>query len=125
MTSEAFDLLADAIARRVADRLAHDVRPRLVTAQELAVYLDVSPDWVYGNADLLRARRLGTGPRAPLRFSIADADRALLPPEPEPEPTTPSNSGGRRKSPAPTVPLLPIRGKPAHAQRQTTRPGKG
>ena len=49
----------------------------LVDAQTLAAYLGVSVGYVYEHADLLQARRLGTGPKARLRFSIPDVDAAL------------------------------------------------
>lgn len=50
----------------------------LVDVRTVAEYLGVSPAYVYEHAEELRARRLGEGPRARLRFSIADVDAALL-----------------------------------------------
>ncbi len=49
----------------------------LVTAAEVAAYLAVERGWVYENAELLGARRLGAGPRARLRFSLAEVDGRL------------------------------------------------
>lgn len=49
----------------------------LVDVKTVAAYLGVSVDYVYGHAAELRARRLGTGPKARLRFSLADVDDAL------------------------------------------------
>src|SRR5207245_1915960 len=49
----------------------------LVDVQAVAEYLAVSRGWVYEHAELLRARRLGTGPKARLRFSLEDVDAAL------------------------------------------------
>jgi hypothetical protein len=60
----------DPIAR--AREAAH-----LVDAQSVAEYLAVERNWVYEHATLLRARRLGTGPKARLRFSLEDIDAAL------------------------------------------------
>lgn len=39
----------------------------------------MSRDWVYENAARLEARRLGTGPRARLRFDLARVTTALAP----------------------------------------------
>ena len=50
---------------------------RLVDAQTLAAYLDVSVAFVYEHAAELGARRLGSGPKARLRFSVAEVDRRL------------------------------------------------
>ena len=49
----------------------------LVDADAVARYLAVDRSWVYANADLLQARRLGTGPKARLRFSLEVVDRVL------------------------------------------------
>jgi hypothetical protein len=60
----------EAIANRVADKL----RPRaagLVGVQEVARVLGMSRGWVYRNAELLGARRLGDGRKPPLRFDLA------------------------------------------------------
>jgi hypothetical protein len=92
-------------------------RDGLVDVGTVASYLSVSPDWIYEHADELRVRRLGTGPRPRLRFSLADVDEAL---------TAPTCSAGRgsgeleasvdaprrRRRPAAMgseAPLLPIR----------------
>ena len=67
---------------RLRDRAGDGHKPdadfRLVTARELAEYLGVSPAYVYAHSHELGARRLGSGPKARLRFSIADVDAALL-----------------------------------------------
>jgi hypothetical protein len=62
----------DAVARRVIEllreeQLPHDV-PRLLTAAQVAKRFGVSTDWVYANASALGAIRMGSGPRARLRF---------------------------------------------------------
>src|SRR5262245_8249957 len=58
-----------------------DIPPRmreaLVDAQAVADYLAVDRDWVYTHAAELGARRLGAGPRARLRFSLAEVDALL------------------------------------------------
>ena len=87
----------------------------LVTAKELAAYLAVDVAFVYEHADELRARRLGTGPKARLRFSIPDVDAALMSPcsegrksEPEPRSTSCKLSTPTNLCPS-GAPLLPIR----------------
>jgi hypothetical protein len=49
----------------------------LVDAETVARYLDVERDWVYQHAVELGARRLGTGPKARLRFSLPELDERL------------------------------------------------
>ncbi|MGI8803268.1 MAG: hypothetical protein ACR2KV_14075 [Solirubrobacteraceae bacterium] len=65
------DLLADLIAERVAARLAIPAAPttRLVDAHEVARRFGVSRSWAYDNAGQLGAIRLGSGPKARLRFN--------------------------------------------------------
>lgn len=48
------------------------------TADELAARYGVSRDWVYTHADELGATRLGTGPRARMRFAVATADLWMM-----------------------------------------------
>src|SRR5690242_13253040 len=50
---------------------------RLLTPAEVAGYLAVDRSYVYEHADELGARRLGTGPKARLRFALEDVDRAI------------------------------------------------
>jgi hypothetical protein len=89
----------------------------LVDAAAVAEYLSCERSWVYEHTDELGARRLGSGPRARLRFSLAEVDERL------------SACSGSRESeavdPAPAAaprprrrwamgtngPLLPIRGR--------------
>ncbi len=89
----------------------------LVDAAAVAKHLSVERGWVYEHAGELGAIRLGSGPRARLRFSLQDVDAAL----------TACSSGGR-SNPADAAPaqrsrpsrsratgtkvvLLPIRGR--------------
>ena len=76
----------------------------LVDVREVACYLGVKPSYVYAHADELGARRLGSGPRARLRFSLAEIDERLS-----------ACSDSRRSEslkPAPTKGLRPRRGSP-------------
>ena len=91
----------------------------LVTVAEVARYLNVSSDWIYSNADLLGARRLGSGPRARLRFSLAEIDERLTRPcsahreSDEAQTREPAANRRRRRRAGlgTTAPLLPIRGR--------------
>src|SRR5687767_13469893 len=62
--------LVDFIAKRVlqllGDRNGDEIQ--LLTVAQVARRFQVHPSWVYANARRLGALRLGTGPKAPLRF---------------------------------------------------------
>ena len=126
MTSAAASPTVEALAQRVADLLgprleAHLAElleqqarpPGLVDAAELARILSVTRSFVYENAELLGAYRLGeTGDdRKPrLRFDIERARAALAGRD---KPTlAPTRTAARpRHAASPTTaPLLPIRG---------------
>ncbi len=91
--------LVDVIAKRVlellGDRDGDEVQ--LLTVAQVARRFQVHPSWVYANARRLGALRLGTGPKAPLRF---DPRRVALAVE------DPPLSGGRpaASTPAPETP---------------------
>jgi hypothetical protein len=91
-------------------------REPLVDVATVAEYLDVDRSWVYANAERLGARRLGAGPRARLRFSLAEVDERLSTcsasresdaAHPAPAAASPST---RRRPMGTNVELLPIRG---------------
>jgi hypothetical protein len=105
------------LAELIAERAQPSTRPRLVDAADLARQLSVERSWVYEHANELGAVRLGTGPKAPLRF---DPDRALAAlascsadrrsthaQDPVAEP---NRVHRRRRSLGTSVDLLPIRG---------------
>jgi hypothetical protein len=80
--SDAWDAdFVDAVARRVvellrAEGVASLEGPRLLTVAAVSAEFGVSTDWLYANARSLGAIRLGSGPRARLRFDRATiADR--------------------------------------------------
>lgn len=62
----------EALARRVVELLRTEAREnsgrRLVDASTLAAELGVERSWVYEHANELHPIRLGTGPKARLRF---------------------------------------------------------
>jgi hypothetical protein len=89
----------------------------LVDACAVAEHLGVSRAFVYEHADELGARRLGNGPRARLRFSLAEVDERLsacttgrrseTPDSPQEAALRPR----RRRASGTNVELLPIRGR--------------
>lgn len=85
---------------------------------DVAVHLGVERSWVYEHAEELGARRLGTGPKARLRFSLEAIERAVScsagrGTNAEPAPGLGSTAPNRRRRRAASsggVELLPIRG---------------
>lgn len=91
-------------------------REPLVAPAVVAARLGVSRDFVYRHADELGAIRLGSGPKAHLRFDLADAERRLASctagresAAGDPAVHAPSRPRRRRAS-GTRVELLPIRG---------------
>jgi hypothetical protein len=90
LTASDVDAIADAIAQKIGEIVG--ARPTtfgLVDARELAEELGVSIDYVYAHAAELGAMRLGSGPKARIRFDL-DRARQIL----EAQPRGP---GGRRR----------------------------
>ena len=109
-TAGLHDALVEAIAERVAAKLASPPITGLVTARVLAERLSVSVDFVYAHADQLGVVRLGNGPKARLRFDLERAEAQSA------EAARRVNGGAtrrtrRRREPAlpPGVPLIPGR----------------
>lgn len=75
MTLDSEDV--EAIARRVAELLTPS-EVGLTDARGLAEQLGVTREWVYANATRLGGVRLGTGPKARLRFDVKRAKEAVL-----------------------------------------------
>jgi hypothetical protein len=79
----------EAVARRVVELLREEGEigregPRLLTVAQVAEEFGVSSDWLYANAARLGAIRLGSGPRARLRFdraTIGDRFASLATPQ--------------------------------------------
>jgi hypothetical protein len=107
------------LADLVADRIrggggAHEVA--LVDVATVAGYLGVDADWVYAHASELGARRLGTGARPRLRFSLTEVDERLTTCPTGRESKSPASGAVERKahlrrrtSSGSGVELLPIR----------------
>jgi len=78
LTEDDVEAIADATVRRLAPLVAHiPATFALVDARELAVELGVSTDYVYAHAQELGAMRLGSGPKARIRFDLDRARHAL------------------------------------------------
>jgi hypothetical protein len=76
MTLDADDI--EAIAERVAEKLRGEGLGRYGDAQAVSARFGVSVDYVYAHATRLGAIRLGEGPKARLRFDLADVERRLM-----------------------------------------------
>jgi|tagenome__1003787_1003787.scaffolds.fasta_scaffold20520901_1 hypothetical protein len=72
---EASDI--EAIADRVAEKLRGDGLGRFGDAHAVCSRFGVSVDYVYAHARELGAIRLGEGPKARLRFDLADVERPV------------------------------------------------
>jgi hypothetical protein len=76
-------LLADADLRRLAQFIARELQalqgaqPPLLSAAEVARRYRLSRGWVYKHANELGGQRMGTGPKARLRFRVAEVERRL------------------------------------------------
>src|SRR4051812_14056174 len=73
MTLDAEDI--EAIARRVAEFVGP--AGGLVDAKSVAAALQVERDWVYAHARELGVMRLGGGPKARLRFDLAEVRQRM------------------------------------------------
>lgn len=78
LTAGDVEAIAEATARKVAEIVsAPSTTFGLVDARELAEELGVSIDYVYAHASELGGMRLGSGPKARIRFALDDARGAL------------------------------------------------
>lgn len=108
LSSEAIEQIAERVAQLLEER-SGVLRAGLVDAGELARQLGVTRAWVYQHAGELGAVRIGSGPRARLRFDVQGAKEALgagawL--RPGPQRTTKTRLPG--SAAARSAPLLPI-----------------
>lgn len=106
MTLDADDI--EAIAERVAEKLRAQGLGRYGDAQAVCARFGVSVDYVYAHADRLGAIRLGGGPKARLRFDLAEVERRLLGNDREPEPAQMPRRGRRRKQRDRSIELIPF-----------------
>jgi hypothetical protein len=114
LSPEARELLAERVAELVAARVT--AGPPLVDAEVLARFLKVERSYVYEHANELSAVRLGEGPRARLRFDVAEAKRRLTcamsrgSEGPASRVVEPIRRRRRSRRAGTSSPLLPIRG---------------
>jgi hypothetical protein len=95
------------LAQQIAERAAHILAVRLekkpeglVDARRLAEILDVRPAWVREHAADLCAIRLGSGPKAPLRFDVERVFELLAV-----DGAKPADDGGEKSSHPPQRPI--------------------
>jgi hypothetical protein len=103
----------EAIAQRVAELLSPAKTGEMVSAAEIAKRFGVSRDWVYEHADELGVIRMGSGPRAHLRFDlekVAEGLDARKAPPVRPEGRTAGSNGRKRRRSTRETGLLEIRG---------------
>jgi hypothetical protein len=111
----------EALAVRVAELLEQRGARRptggLVDAAELARRLGTDRSWVYSHAAELGAIRLGSGPKARLRFDpeVAVLQARLGDQDDEPKPKGKSGQRRRHAGSPRKVELLPINGGGSHA----------
>lgn len=103
----------DAVARRVVELLQEEGQvggqvPRLLTAAQVAEEFGVSLDWLYANASRLGAIRMGTGPRARLRFDRRTIEDRLATLAAQRRPRSGVRGRGHRRNVADDPGLLPI-----------------
>ena len=78
LTASDVEAIVEAIVRKVVEIVdARSTTFGLVDARELAEELGVSIDYVYAHATELGAMRLGSGPKARIRFDLDEARQAL------------------------------------------------
>src|SRR5580704_19759070 len=117
LTPEAIEQIAQRVAQllrheRLHTEQAQEAPTGLMDAGQLARQLGLTRAWVYQHAAELGAIRVGTGPRARLRFDPNTVAAALnsQPRQPSSAGRTPSTPRLRPSaSPTTTVPLLPVR----------------
>jgi hypothetical protein len=106
------DLIAERVLQLLGDRNGDEIQ--LLTVAQVARRFQVHPSWVYANARRLGALRLGTGPKAPLRFdprrvalAVEDSPTSDVPPVED----TPAREAAKARGAAPARRkrgLLPI-----------------
>jgi hypothetical protein len=105
--------LAELVAVKVSALPFHE--EQLVGVSTVARYLGVDPAWVYAHADELGARRLGSGARPRLRFSLQEVSASLTQRSPVTNPKLgaealrPRSRYKRQSRTESDVDLLPIR----------------
>jgi len=126
LSAETIEQIALRVARLLEEREPqHAPIEGLVDAGELARLLGVTRAWVYQHAQELGAVRIGSGPRARLRFDVEGAREALDRGTrvPRHESRSPSSFA---PNPAPLLPVTPrrVRGLAARVRRRRRTGGR-
>jgi hypothetical protein len=108
------------LARLIAAELAalRDGSIRLLTAAEIADRYGLTRAWVYRHARELGGQRMGTGPKAPIRFDPVEVRSCLD--DLQAERTRPATSARRLASTG--VDLLPISPRRARRRQRPIEP---
>jgi hypothetical protein len=106
MTLDADDI--EAIAERVAEKLRDQGLGGYGDAHAVCARFGVSVDYVYAHARELGAIRLAEGPKARLRFDLADVERRLRGSDRKPEPAPKPRRVRRRKQRDRSIELIPF-----------------
>jgi hypothetical protein len=119
-------VLPDAELRRLARFIAKELealqglQPALLTAAEVAKQYGLSRGWVYKHARDLGGQRMGTGPKARLRFRAREVQARLSELQvTEDEPPRPAPSGAHQ--PVELLPIGPARGSRQRALTDSAR----
>jgi len=100
MSDESIDQLASRVAAMLLQSGGPALGRRIVDARGVAETYGVSRDFVYAHADELGAIRLGSGPRARLRFDllvVAERLRSRGTPSSSATPSARTNRRSRRR----------------------------
>jgi len=121
LSNEAIERIAQRVAQLLEER-SGVIRGGLVDAGELARQLGVTRAWVYQHAGELGGVRIGSGPRARLRFDVRGAKQALGAGERfRPGPPRTAKAGQSGSMAGRSAPLLPIT--PRQVRGLTARAG--
>jgi hypothetical protein len=77
LTPQAVERVAQRVVQLLRNDKPHGGEPELITAGELAHRLRVQRSWIYKHRHLLGGERIGDGPKAPWRFDLEVARRAM------------------------------------------------
>ena len=120
-------VLPDAELRRLARFIAkelealHGLQPALLTAADVAEQYGLSRGWVYKHARDLGGQRMGTGPKARLRFRAHEVQARLSELQVTEDETPPPGPSGARQ-PVELLPIGPTRGGRQRALTESARP---
>jgi hypothetical protein len=108
------------LARFIAKELEalHGLQPALLTAADVAKRYGLSRGWVYKHARELGGQRMGTGPKARLRFLASDVERCVSELQGS-QGDTPRSGSRVVQQPVELLPIGPRRDSRGHASSRT------